>query len=84
MKEIIIPGETGTLVPLEQQTESPFEATDPDAFAKDLGAAINELVQDQERCDTMGKAGRQRVLNAFSWAEIAKETLGLYEKVCAK
>lgn len=84
MKEIIIPGETGTLVPLEQQTESPFEATDPDAFAKDLGAAINELVQDQERCDTMGKAGRQRVLNSFSWAEIAKETLGLYEKVCAK
>lgn len=84
MKEIIIPGETGTLVPLEQQTESPFEATDPDAFAKDLGAAINELVQDEERCDAMGKAGRQRVLNTFSWAEIAKETLGLYEKVCAK
>ena len=84
MKEIIIPCETGTLVPLEQQTESPFEATDPDAFAKDLGAAINELVQDQERCDAMGKAGRQRVLNTFSWAEIAKETLGLYEKVCAK
>ncbi len=84
MKEIIIPGETGTLVPLEQQTESPFEATDPDAFAKDLGAAINELVQDEKRCDAMGKAGRQRVLNTFSWAEIAKETLGLYEKVCAK
>lgn len=84
MKEIIIPDETGTLVPLEQQTESPFEATDPDAFAKDLGAAINELVQDEKRCDAMGKAGRQRVLNTFSWAEIAKETLGLYEKVCAK
>jgi glycogen synthase len=84
MKEIIIPGETGTLVPLEQQTESPFEATEPDAFAKDLGAAINELVQDEKRCDAMGKAGRQRVLNTFSWAEIAKETLGLYEKVCAK
>jgi glycogen synthase len=84
MKEIIIPGETGTLVPLQQQTESPFEATEPDAFAKDLGAAINELVQDEERCDAMGKAGRQRVLDTFSWAEIAKETLGLYEKVCAK
>ena len=83
MKEIIIPGETGTLVPLEQQTESPFEATNPEAFASDLAAAINELVQDEARCAAMGKAGRQRVLDTFSWAEIAKETLGLYEKVCA-
>ncbi|MDF1862521.1 MAG: glycogen synthase [Verrucomicrobiales bacterium] len=81
MKEIIIPGETGTLVPLEQQTESPFEATEPETFAKDLANAINELIGDEERCKAMGKAGRERVLDTFSWAEIAKETLALYEKV---
>lgn len=84
MKEIIIPDETGTLVPLEQQTESPFEATHPEVFAKDLANAINELIRDEDRCAAMGKAGRKRVLDTFSWAEIAKETLALYEKVCAE
>lgn len=81
MKEIIIPGETGLLVPLEQQSESPFEATDPARFASDLASAINELLRDESRCNEMGKAGRQRVLDTFSWAEIARETLALYERI---
>lgn len=81
MKEIILPGETGTLVPLEQQTESPFEATDPGAFAHDLASAINELMRDPERCEAMGKVGRERVLEKFSWTEIARETHALYEKI---
>ncbi len=84
MKEIIIPEETGLLVPLEQQTESPFEAVDPDTFAADLAAGINRLMEDPELCQKMGKAGRARVLDTFSWAEIAKETLALYEKVAAE
>ncbi|MEM7602698.1 MAG: glycogen synthase [Verrucomicrobiota bacterium] len=81
MKEIILPGETGLLVPLAQQMESPFEAIHPDVFAHDLASAINELLRDPDRCDAMGKAGRERVLSTFSWAEIAKETLALYESV---
>ncbi|MDF1825675.1 MAG: glycogen synthase [Verrucomicrobiales bacterium] len=81
MKEIILPGETGLLVPLAQQMESPFEAIHPDVFAHDLATAINELLHDPARCEVMGKAGRERVLDTFSWAEIAKETLALYEKV---
>ncbi len=83
MKEIILPGETGTLVPLEQQNESPFEATQPEKFAADLAAGINELMRDPELCEKMGKAGRQRVLDTFSWTEIARETHALYEKVCS-
>ncbi|MEX2579437.1 MAG: glycogen synthase [Verrucomicrobiales bacterium] len=81
MKEIVIPGETGLLVPLEQQTASPFEATDPSGFASDLAEGINELMRDPDRCEAMGKAGRQRVLETFSWSEIARETLSLYEKI---
>lgn len=84
MLEIVIPGETGTLVPLSQQTESPFEATNPEQFASDLAHAINELIANPERCEAMGKAGRARVLEKFSWAEIARETLALYEKVTSK
>lgn len=82
MKEIIVPGEHGLLVPLEQQTESPFEATQPETFAKDLASALNEFLTDESKSQTMGKLGRDRVLAQFSWTEIAKETLALYEKVC--
>lgn len=81
MKEIIIPGETGLLVPLEQQTESPFEATAPETFAADLAEGINELMRDPSRCEAMGKAGRQRVLEKFSWVEIARTTHELYQKI---
>src|SRR6185369_7304880 len=35
IKEVVVPGETGWLVPLEQMTESPFEATHPEQFARD-------------------------------------------------
>ena len=83
MKEVVVHGETGLLVPLEQQRESPFEPVDPDAFARDLAAGINELLGDPDRRTRMGKAGRQRVLDTFSWAEIARETVDLYEKVIA-
>lgn len=83
MKEIILPEETGLLIPLEQQTESPFEATNPDGFAHDLAEGINRLIKDPELSAKMGKAGRDRVLEKFRWTAIAKETLELYEKVCS-
>jgi len=81
MKEIILPGETGLLVPLDQQTESPFEAIDPAAYSRDLAAGITELMRDPDRCAAMGRAGRERVLEKFSWTGIARETLELYRKI---
>lgn len=81
MKEIILPGETGLLVPLAQQSQSPFEAIHPEIFARDLATAINSLMRDPERCQAMGVAGRERVLECFSWTEIAHKTLRLYESL---
>lgn len=83
MKEVVLPGETGLLVPLDQQSESPFEASAPERFASDLSSALNELLRDPARCRAMGEAGRRRVLEKFSWASIAGKTLALYEKVIA-
>ena len=84
MKEVIVEGETGSFVELEQQRQSPFEAVDPDTFARDLAGAINRLMGDTEMCERMGRAGRQRVIEKFSWSAIAKQTLDLYEEVCAE
>src|SRR5207302_2941387 len=45
IKEVVVPGETGYLVPLEQMRESPFEALNPEKFSRDLAARINQLMK---------------------------------------
>ncbi|MDF1753132.1 MAG: glycogen synthase [Verrucomicrobiales bacterium] len=84
MKEIIIDGETGLHVPLDQHKESPFEAKSPEKFAADLAEAINSLLKNPSLCEKMGKAGRQRVQEHFSWTAIARETVDLYQKIAKK
>lgn len=81
IKEVVVHGETGFLVPLEQQTESPFEPLDPAKFAKDLAARINELMRDPGLRERFGKAGRARVVENFSWASIAAQTKQLYQDI---
>jgi glycogen synthase len=83
IKEVVVNGETGFLVPLEQMSESPFEATDPEKFARDLAARVNELMSDPKLRQKFGKAGRKRVEEHFSWAAIAEKTKRLYEEVKA-
>ena len=78
MKEVIVHGETGLLVPLQQQTESPFEPIDPEQFSHDLAHSINELMSDHDRRVRMSKAGRQRAIDRYSWARIAEEIHTLY------
>ncbi|MCX6962473.1 MAG: glycogen synthase, partial [Verrucomicrobia bacterium] len=46
IKEVVLPGETGYLVPLAQMEESPFEPVHPDQFSRDLAERINELMGD--------------------------------------
>lgn len=79
IKEVVVDGETGILVPLEQQTESPFEALHPEKFAKDLAAGINKLMADPALRHRMAQAGRQRAEDHFSWKSIARKTHALYK-----
>lgn len=79
IKEVVVDGETGFLVPLEQMTESPFEPTNPEKFARDLAARINQLMKDRRLRGRFGKAGRKRVEENFAWAAIAEKTKRLYE-----
>jgi len=81
IKEVVVDGETGFLVPLEQMNESPFEATNPEKFARDLATRVNELMRDPQLREKFGKAGRKRVEEHFSWAAIAEKTKALYEKL---
>jgi starch synthase len=78
IKEVVLDGETGFLVPLEQMSESPFEATDPEAYSADLAAKINLLMGDPGLASRMGAAGRRRAVEFFGWDAIAKKTERLY------
>ena len=81
--EVVVHGETGLLVPVEQMTEAPFEPVDADKFARELAAAINELMRDEPRRRKMAEASRRRVEEQFSWSAIAKKTADLYGEACA-
>ncbi|HEY2102322.1 MAG TPA: glycogen synthase [Chthoniobacterales bacterium] len=81
IKEVVVDGETGFLVPLEQMKESPFEPLHPEKFARDLAEKINLLMRNEELRERFGKAGRQRAEKKFSWRAIAQETKKLYESL---
>jgi starch synthase len=76
--EIVVPGETGLLVPFEAEGGESPEPRDPEAFSVALAAAVNELMADPQRRAAMGRAARERVLARFSWERIAELTLGFY------
>src|SRR5881296_4085559 len=82
IKEVVVDGETGFLVPLKQMKESPFEPLNPEKFSHDLAARINQLMKDPHLREKFGKAGRKRAEENFSWSKIAQKTMALYQDVC--
>lgn len=83
IKEVVVHGETGFLVPVEQMKESPFEPLAPEQFARDLAARVNQLMADPELRARFGKAGRKRAEEMFSWRAIARQTADLYAGLVA-
>ena len=79
--EIVVPGQTGLLVPLDADGGESPEPRDPDAFSRALAHAINELMAAPDRRHAMGKAARTRVLDHFSWTHIAEVTLEFYREL---
>ena len=82
--EIIIEGETGYLIELECISRTDFNPKNPEEFQKNFAEKINLLLEDENLATQMGKAGRERVLDIFSWESIAKTTYNYYEKVISK
>jgi starch synthase len=63
--EVVADGRTGLLAP----------PGDPVALAD----ALNTLVTDPDRAAALGRAGRERAVAEFSWAQIAAQTAQLYQ-----
>lgn len=79
--EVVVHDQTGYLVPVAQLHESPFTPLEPEHFSKDLAHQVNRLMANPERRRSFALAGRERAINTFSWAAIAKETADLYSSL---
>ncbi|HET7820828.1 MAG TPA: glycogen synthase [Ornithinibacter sp.] len=76
--EVVVHGETGWLVPIDQVQDGTGTPVDPDRFVADLAAALTDAVSDTARADRMGLAGRRRAVESFSWGSIGEQTNQVY------
>ena len=79
--EVVVDGETGWLVPIDQATDGTGTPLDPERYVADLAAALTDAVSDPDRARTYGIAGRRRAEESFSWGSIATRTVDLYTSV---
>ena len=79
--EVVADGETGVLVPIEQLADGTGTPVHPERFVADFAAAMTELIEDPQRAERMGKAGRRRAVEQFSWSRIAEDTMAVYRSV---
>ena len=71
--EIVVDGETGYLVD--------YDPEHPESLIAALAARVGELLADSALSTRMGKAGRLRAIQDFSWAAIAARTVRLYDSL---
>ncbi|MDR0783922.1 MAG: glycogen synthase, partial [Propionibacteriaceae bacterium] len=71
--EVVVDGVTGLLVPYDaDRSEDPVAVAE---FEAQFADSINTLTRDRERAAAMGKAGRTRCIEEFSWDRIADQTI---------
>jgi len=80
--EVVVEGETGRLVHFDHDAAG--NPLDADKFARDFANRVNEVATNPSQAHNMGAAGRQRVLEKFSWKTIAEETIALYGTLLTK
>jgi glycosyltransferase involved in cell wall biosynthesis len=67
--EVVEDGRTGLLV--------------PPASPDDLATAIRRVLDDRDLARSLGRAGRRRVEERFSWASVAEQTERIYAAAIA-
>jgi alpha-maltose-1-phosphate synthase len=74
--DVVVDGETGVLVP--------FDAARPQPYVATLADRVNELLGDPSRAAAMGRAGRARVVERFTWPAVAARTVEVYRGVLGR
>jgi len=84
IKEVVVPGETGLLVPFQARSDGTYEPRDPERYSRGLASAINRVLQDPALQRRFGARGRRRAEEHFSWQSVARKTLELYRSLVKK
>ena len=79
--EVVVEGETGRLVPIDQVQDGTGTPTDPDRFVADLGRILSEAVIDRATAARYGTAGRERAAKVFDWDAIGAQTVEIYRSL---
>jgi starch synthase len=79
--EVVDDGDTGLLVPIEPGDDGTGAPRDPDRFAGDFAERVNALIADPDLAAAMGRAGRRRAIEHFSWSMIAEQVSALYHSL---
>lgn len=79
--EVIVDGETGILVPIDQVNDGTGAPVNPDKFVGDLSDALNEILSNPQRARAWGAAAQKRARDHFSWESIADRTVEVYNAV---
>ena len=79
--EVVLDGETGWLVPIEQAQDGTGTPLDPDRYVADFATALVEAVDDSEVARERGLAGRKRAEEFFGWPAIAQQTMDIYRSL---
>ncbi|MFZ2527875.1 MAG: glycogen synthase [Rhodococcus sp. (in: high G+C Gram-positive bacteria)] len=74
--EVVADGVTGRLVH--------YNSYEPQVFERSLAAAIDEVALDPDLAAQLGRAGRDRAIAEFSWAQIARQTLAVYQDLTTR
>lgn len=82
--DVIVDGETGYLVPIDQVDDGTGTPLNPEQFHADLAERLSALLTDTDLAARMGKAGRRRVEDKFAWSTIGDKTVEVYRKVLAQ
>jgi starch synthase len=79
--EVVVDGQTGWLVPIEQATDGTGTPLNPERYVADLADALVDAVSDPAHAREMGRAGRIRAQESFSWPAIAGQTVEIYRSL---
>jgi starch synthase len=82
--EVVLDGETGWLVPIDQVQDGTGRPLDPARFVADLQAAIAGALADPAVIRERGLASRRRVEDHFTWTAIGQRTLAVYRAVLGR
>lgn len=79
--EVVVPGATGSLVPIEQLSDGSGTPLRPEEFVHTFAEELSRVLADRQLCARLGAAGRERAIEHFSWDSLAEKTIEVYSQL---